>query len=101
MIPGHEFGYNGFDRTNRKCTPTTFSLGAKQAELSVLSDTNYAQPDDYYHPIRGTLAEVEFIDVPAVDALLNTGTNAGAVKTAIVNGMRDQIIEDLIQQPAQ
>ena len=66
---------------------------------AVLSDDSYANDDDY-HPVRGTIAEIEFIDVPAVDALLNTGGNAGAVKNAVVNGMRDGILNDLIQQPA-
>lgn len=66
---------------------------------AVLSDDSYANDDDY-HPVRGTIAEIEFIDVPAVDALLNTGANAGAVKTAVVNGMKDSILNDLIQQPA-
>ena len=35
-------------------------------------------------------------DVPAVDALLNTGEKADAVKTAIVRGMQEKIIEDLV-----
>jgi len=65
---------------------------------AVLSDTAYANVANY-HPIRGIIAEVEFIDVPAVDQLLNTGVNAAAIRTAIVNEIRDAIIEDINQQP--
>jgi N-acetylmuramoyl-L-alanine amidase len=53
-----------------------------------------------YHPIRVGYCEVEFLDNAAVDVLLNTGPNAGAVKTAIVNAMRDGILNDLRNQPA-
>jgi hypothetical protein len=36
-----------------------------------------------------------------VDILLNTGTNAGAVKTAVANAIRDGILQDLRDQPQQ
>jgi hypothetical protein len=61
-----------------------------------------------YHPIRTSYIEVEFIDFGAntavqtddlVDILLNTGPNAAAVKTAVVNAIRDGILQDLRDQP--
>jgi hypothetical protein len=39
---------------------------------------------------------VEFLDNPAVDVLLNTGTNAAAARTAIARAMASAIIEDLV-----
>lgn len=53
-----------------------------------------------YHPIRVGYCEVEFLDNAAVDVLLNTGPNATAAKTAIVNAMRDGILSDLKNQPS-
>jgi N-acetylmuramoyl-L-alanine amidase len=52
-----------------------------------------------YHPIRAALLETEFLDVPAVDQLLNIGPSAGDVQQSIVNGVRNAIIEDLRRQP--
>jgi N-acetylmuramoyl-L-alanine amidase len=71
----------------------------QRSHLAVLSDTNYANTAAF-HSIRGTLCEIEFIDVPAVDVLLNTGTDAVAVKQAIIYAMRDGILYDLKHQPA-
>lgn len=71
----------------------------KIAQLAVLSDSHYGQLSGDYHPIRGTLAEIEFIDVPAVDILLNTEPTASPVKAAVTNSMRDSILEDLRIQP--
>ena len=69
----------------------------------------YMGNEENYHPVRAGYCEVEFIDFgaqtpkdrtdDAVDILLNTGPNAGAVKTAIANAMRDGIIQDLKTQP--
>jgi hypothetical protein len=67
---------------------------------AVASDTNLGNTRAY-SPIRAGYCEVEFIDNPAVDAILNTGPNAAGVKEAIVNAMRDGIIEDLLAQPAE
>jgi hypothetical protein len=53
-----------------------------------------------YHPIRAALLETEFIDVAAVDQLLNTGPNAANVKQSVADGLRDAIIDDLKRQPA-
>lgn len=53
------------------------------------------------HPIRGTIAEIEFIDVPTVDELLNTGPNATTIRAALSNAIRDAIIRNILIQPSQ
>jgi N-acetylmuramoyl-L-alanine amidase len=78
-------------------------------DTTVATDT-YLGNEANYHPVRAGYCEVEFIDFgkqtpndqtdDAVDILLNTGPNAGAVRTAIANAMRDGIIQDLRTQPA-
>jgi N-acetylmuramoyl-L-alanine amidase len=68
-------------------------------DTSVASDANLGNAAAY-HPIRAGYCEVEFLDNAAADALLNTGPNAAAVRTAVVNAMRDGIIRDLRRQPA-
>jgi len=77
-------------------------------DTTVATDT-YMGNEANYHPVRAGYCEVEFIDFgaqtpndqtdDAVDILLNTGPNAGAIKTAIANAMRDGIIQDLRTQP--
>jgi N-acetylmuramoyl-L-alanine amidase len=76
---------------------------------AVSSDLNNGNTTEY-HPVRTAYIEVEFIDFganttdkadDAVDVLLNTGPNAGAVKTAIANAIRDSILQDLRDQPQQ
>jgi N-acetylmuramoyl-L-alanine amidase len=68
-------------------------------DTSVASDANLGNVAAY-HPIRAGYCEVEFLDNATVDALLNTGPNAAAVRSAVVNAMRDGIINDLRRQPA-
>ena len=77
-------------------------------DTTVATDT-YIGNEENYHPVRAGYCEVEFIDFgkqtptdatdDSVDILLNTGPNAGAVRTAIANAMRDGIIQDLRTQP--
>lgn len=45
---------------------------------------------------RGCLVEIEFIDVPAVDKLLNLGPNAPQVRADICKAIAGAIIQDLI-----
>lgn len=66
---------------------------------AVLSDGSYANVNGY-HPVRGNILEVEFIDVEAVDELLNTGDDAAAIRAAVAEDVRDAIIEDLNHQPS-
>lgn len=76
---------------------------------AVASDLNNGNTADY-HPVRTCYREVEFIDFGAnttvqtddlVDILLNTSPDAGAIKTAVANAIRDGIIQDLRDQPQQ
>jgi N-acetylmuramoyl-L-alanine amidase len=76
-------------------------------DTSVASDTNLGNTAEYF-PIRAGYCEVEFIDFGAhtadqaddtVDILLNTGPNAGPIKTAIANAIRDGIIHNLRTLP--
>ena len=46
--------------------------------------------------MRGCLVEVEFIDVPAVDTLLNIGASSPAVRADICKAIAGAILEDLI-----
>ena len=69
-------------------------------DTNASNDINLGNTADY-HLVRFGYIEVEFIDTPAVDALLNTGPNAGAVQGAIINAMADGILNDLNTQPAQ
>ena len=83
---------------------TPFDSGARKLEFfprdtSVAFDPKLGNTAGY-HPIRVGYCEVEFLDNAAVDVLLNTGPNAGAAKTAIVNAMRNGILSDLKNQPA-
>jgi N-acetylmuramoyl-L-alanine amidase len=87
---------------------TPFDAGANHRarvanDTAVASDGNNGNTAAYC-PVRTSYIEVEFIDFgaqttdlgnDAVDILLNTGPNAGAVKTAIANAMRDGILHDL------
>lgn len=47
------------------------------------------------HPWRACLPEVEFIDVPAVDSLLNTGPSAEAVKSDLADAIAHALMESL------
>jgi N-acetylmuramoyl-L-alanine amidase len=72
----------------------TKDRGVKEDKLGVLDDVALGNTASS-HPCRATLLEIEFIDVAAVDKLLNTGTDAGAVRAEIANAIRDAIIEEL------
>lgn len=67
-------------------------------DSAVASDVNLGNTAAY-HPIRAGSCEVEFIDNPSIDTLLNTGPNAAAVAQAIINAMQDGIIDDLKRAP--
>src|SRR5215831_253800 len=69
---------NGFD-------PNTRDRGVKEAKFGVLNDQSLGNANGGH--CRAVLQEVEFLDVPAVDVLLNTGPNAGAVRTAIASAL--------------
>ena len=67
--------------------------GVKDQKLGVLS-----RPCLGPKP-RGCMVEMEFIDVPAVDVLLNVGANSPQVRADIAKGIAGAIIEDLKANP--
>ena len=72
----------------------TRNRGVKEMRLGVLDDA--ALGNTAAAPrCRAALLEIEFIDVAAVDQLLNTGTNAATVRREIANAIRDAILEEL------
>lgn len=76
--------------------PATVDRGVKEQSLGVLADGALGNTPEH-HPCRACLLEVEFIDVPAVDRLLNTGPNAAAVRAEIATAIKDAIVEQLSQ----
>ena len=62
----------------------------KDQTLGVLNQANLGTK------ARGCLVEVEFIDVPAVDQLLNLGPNSPQVRADICKAMAGAILDDLI-----
>lgn len=62
--------------------------------LGVLNDISLGNNRDEYNT-RACLIEVEFIDNPAVDELLNTGPNANVVRDSIAGAIAEAIVEDL------
>lgn len=73
--------------------------GAKDERgLDVLSDPDLGN-DANYHPVRASLVEIEFIDVSAVDDLLNTGTNHQQVRQAVVNAAADELLDEIRNVP--
>lgn len=65
---------------------------------AVASDANLGNQTNY-SPVRAGYCEVEFIDNPVVDQLLNHSPNAGAIRAAITALAGDAIIEDIQHQP--
>ena len=72
----------------------TANRGVKDQVLGVLDDVALGNTATN-HPCKACLVEVEFIDVPAVDQLLNTGPTAKDARRDIANAIRDGIIEQL------
>lgn len=62
--------------------------------LGVLKDVHLQNPRANLET-RACLVEVEFIDVDVVDKLLNTGSNAKAVRLDVARAMAEAIAEDL------
>ena len=78
----------------RSFDPTTRDRGVKEAQFGVLNDVALGNTAGGH--CRAVLQEVEFLDNPRVDVLLNTGPNAAQVRTAIARAMAGAIIDDLV-----
>lgn len=85
---------NGVFKAITSFDPTTRDRGVKEARFGVLNDAALGNTTGGH--CRACLQEVEFLDNPAVDVLLNTGPNADAVRTAIARAMAVAIIDDLV-----
>lgn len=73
--------------------PATNDRGVKEEKFGVLRDDSLGNTSGGH--CRACLLEVEFLDVPAVDVLLNTGPNATAVRGQIAKAIAGAIINDL------
>ncbi len=73
--------------------PHTNDRGIKEEKFGVLRDDSLGNTSGGH--CRACLLEVEFLDVPAVDVLLNTGPNATAVRSEIARAIAGAIINDL------
>lgn len=73
--------------------PLTKDRGVKEEKFGVLRDDSLGNTSGGH--CRACLLEVEFLDVPAVDVLLNTGPNATAVRSEIARAIAGAIINDL------
>lgn len=63
--------------------------GVKDQSLGVLRESALGTKP------RGCLVELEFIDVPAVDALLNIGPNSPQVRKDVAKAIANALLEDL------
>src|SRR6266436_5989907 len=72
----------------------THDRGVKEEKFGVLNDVSLGNTSGGH--CRACLLEVEFLDVPAVDVLLNTGPNATAVRVQIAKAIATEIINDLM-----
>lgn len=68
--------------------------GVKEERFGVLNDVSLGNTNG--GKCRACLLEVEFLDVPAVDVLLNTGPNATSVRKTIAQAIAAAIITDLV-----
>jgi N-acetylmuramoyl-L-alanine amidase len=81
-------------QTIREFDPATKDRGVKDQKLGVLRDADLGNTPQNA-PCRACLLELEFIDVPAVDALLNTGPDAARARGAIARAIAAAIVADL------
>lgn len=72
----------------------TKNRGVKEEKFGVLNDVALGNTSGGH--CRACLLEVEFLDVPAVDVLLNTGPNATVVRGQIAKAIASGIINDLL-----
>jgi N-acetylmuramoyl-L-alanine amidase len=70
--------------------PNTKDRKVKEQKLGVLNDVNLATKT------RACLVELEFIDVAAVDQLLNIGPNSPQVRSDIAKAIAAAIVEELL-----
>jgi len=74
--------------------PETKDRGVKEMDLGVLADPSLGNTAAS-HKTRACLVEIEFMDVPAVDHLFNTGPNAATVRREVGQAISSGIVADL------
>jgi N-acetylmuramoyl-L-alanine amidase len=77
----------------KNADPDTKDRGVKEEKFGVLRDDSLGNTSGGH--CRACLLEVEFLDVPAVDVLLNTGPNATTVRANIAKAIAGAIVNDL------
>jgi len=78
----------------KSADPGTNDRGVKEEKFGVLNDVALGNTSGGH--CRACLLEVEFLDVPAVDAFLNTAANATAIRGQIARAIANAIINDLM-----
>ena len=78
----------------KELDPQTRNRGVKDQVLGVLRD-DFLGNTLANHPCRACLLEVEFLDVPAVDALFNTGPNAEHARIKVADAIASALLEEL------
>src|SRR6267143_433411 len=78
----------------KSADPGTNDRGVKEEKFGVLNDVSLVNTAGGH--CRACLLEVEFLDVPAVDAFLNTAANATAIRGQIARAIANAIINDLM-----
>lgn len=78
--------------TVRSFDAGTRNRGVKESNLGVLRDDLLGNTPGH-HPCVACLLEVEFLDVPAVDELFNTGPQAELVRTRVAAAIAATLIE--------
>lgn len=73
--------------------PLTKDRGVKEGQFGILRDDSLGNTAGGH--CRACLLEVEFLDLAAVDALLNAPPNATAVRSEIAKAIASAIINDL------
>src|SRR5829696_5921429 len=74
--------------------PASKDRGVKEEKFGVLNDSSLGNTTG--GKCRACLLEVEFLDVSAVDVLLNTGSNAAVVRQGIAQAIANAIIKDVV-----
>jgi N-acetylmuramoyl-L-alanine amidase len=74
--------------------PKAKNRGVFEKPLGVLRD-DFLGNTPAKQPCRACLLELEFLDVPEVDALFNTGPNAENVKQRVATAIAAALIEEV------